>query len=185
MKRAALFSAAVIILIPAVALLCPLYKQQRDKWIVENLESKVVPFLIRNNVTFYSDNGCKQIRYGTVEAASPKGCAYRANISDPSKKTTPDFSSADEKLFDMTKQVLASGSSKKIVDVGSEYTRYDSPNAPRPPEEIGTAFSISCFFCRVRYVYWPNYKSLPAGWEGEIKYTPVNRNWYRVDEDWN
>jgi hypothetical protein len=163
-----------------------LFPQQKDKWFTENLEAKVVPFLIQNDIKFFSDeSSCKQIRYGTVEAASPKGCAYRENISDPTTKTRPDFSGADETLFDMTTQILKAGSPKKIVQIGTEYTRYDAPNAPRPPEAIGTAFYVSCFFCRTRYVYWPDYEALPQNWDGEISYTPINKSWFRVNEDWN
>ena len=178
-----MFVGTAIIVVLALAFLFP---RQNDVSIASSLELKVVPFLVQNDVKFYSDrSGCKQIKYGAIEAASPKGCAYRENISDPPKKATPDFSSADEKLFTATKQTLVSASPERIVQIGTEFTRYDAPDTPRPPQEIGTAFYVDCFFCRTRYVYWPNYRSLLSDWEGEISYTPINENWYRVDEDWN
>ena len=51
MKRAAIFFGGLIILILAIFVLFP---RQKDKSITENLEAKVVPFLIQNDIKFFS-----------------------------------------------------------------------------------------------------------------------------------
>jgi hypothetical protein len=44
------------------------------------------------------------------------------------------------------------------------------------------AFDLNCWFCnRTRYVYEPNYV-LPEDVENEMWFTPINQNWYQVDE---
>ena len=184
MKRALLFFAALGILVLVIVFVYPLYKQQKDKLIARNLESKIIPFLVQNKISYFSDEPkCKQIRHGLVQAASPKGCAYIENVTDASKKEIPDFNNGDKFLFEKTKEVLASAGPEKIFMIGTEYTRYDDPQAPQPPQNIGTALYVECFWCRTRYVYWPDYKSLPRSWQGDIIYTPINKDWYRVNED--
>jgi hypothetical protein len=98
-------------------------------------------------------------------------------------KAIPDFNIEDKKKFEATRKVLQSQPIVKIAEIGTEYTRYDDPQAPHPPENVGVAFYTECFWCKTRYVYWPNYKSLPPDWIGEIRYIPINKNWYRVEED--
>jgi hypothetical protein len=95
------------------------------------------------------------------------------------------FSDADGILFNKTQQALSNAMLTNIVDIAAEYTSVFDPRSPQPPQEIGIGFHVSCFFCRTRYVYWPDYKTLPPDLEGEISYTPIDKNWYRVDEDWN
>jgi hypothetical protein len=177
MKRVILFFGAVIILILVITALYPLYRQQRDRWIVENLQRNVLPFLLENNVVdFVNRNDCKAIKYRSLLATSPVLCTYV-------NKEGREFSDADWSMFNQTLQVLNKGSIVEIVDVGYEYTRIDDPQGPRPPASIGTAFYIDCFWCRTRYVYWPDYKALPRSWQGDIIYTPINKDWYRVNED--
>jgi hypothetical protein len=179
MKRAAIFFGAVVILILAVVFIYPLLNRQKEKWLVNTLETKIMPFLQANDIKGFVDrDNCKAIHYHSIFATDPVRCTYV-------NQTEQQFSDADRILFNKTRQVLSNAMLTNIVDIGTEYTRYDSPTAPRPPEAVGTAFYVSCFFCRTRYVYWPDYKALPQGWEGEISYTPINKNWYRVEEDWN
>jgi len=169
-----------------IEVLYPSYQSLRDRQIAGALESTAVPFISRNDIHFFSDNGkCKQIQYGTIETASPQGCAYRENVSDPSGKNIPSFSRADEKIHKDLQKILEEATSKKIVDIQIEYPLLRPEHASVTQAPMGLGFHVSCFFCRVRYVYWPDYKQLPPDIEYEIYYTPLNENWYRVDQDWN
>ncbi|MBE9182687.1 hypothetical protein IQ268_29560 [Oculatella sp. LEGE 06141] len=47
-------------------------------------------------------------------------------------------------------------------------------------------FNINCLLCgRVRYEYQPNYGIVPQDIPNEMWFTPINHNWYKVEEDWN
>ncbi len=59
------------------------------------------------------------------------------------------------------------------------YIQYDEQDKIKSAE-----FGINCFFCRTRYVYEPNY-TLPADDPGELYHYGINKDWYRVEEDWN
>jgi hypothetical protein len=72
-----------------------LFPNQNDSLITIRLEAEAVPFLTQNRIYFVSDRSdCRQIRYGAIKAASPKGCAYKENVTDPSMKTILEFSVA-------------------------------------------------------------------------------------------
>jgi hypothetical protein len=179
MRRAVSFFGAVIILILVAVVTYPLLKQTKEKWVVNALESKIVPFLQANDIKGFVDrDNCKAIHYHSIFATDPLRCTY---VNQPAQQ----FSDADGILFNKTQQALSNAMLTNIVDIAAEYTSVFDPRSPQPPQEIGIGFHVSCFFCRTRYVYWPDYKTLPPDLEGEISYTPIDKNWYRVDEDWN
>jgi hypothetical protein len=96
------------------------------------------------------------------------------------------FSNDDQLIFGQIKGKLDSIATEEFDGIQLEYPlTYESEHASLSREPIGIGFYIDCSFCRTRYVYWPNYKELPPNIEGEIIYTPINQNWYRVDQDWN
>lgn len=188
MKRKLVIIFTIILFITiAVGVIYPMYNSWRDRRIVIALESKVIPFVKQNQIKFFSnEEKCRQIQYGIVEAASPKGCAYVENRTDESKKAIADFTNTDEKLFDDFKKLLNEATSKEFISIGYEYPiSYRPEHAALPQTPIGMAFYVHCLFCRTRYVYLPNYQKLPPDIEGEIFYVPLDKNWYRVDQDWN
>jgi hypothetical protein len=162
----------------------PAYSSWQDEQIVSGLEIKVVPFVNQNAISYFvNDPDCKQLNYGLIQAASPQGCAYKENVTDSSKKNIPDFTNVEQDIFSKTEQVLKSVSGKHFSKIRPEYTTATSSISGA--SKIGLGFHLDCSFCRVRYVYWPGYQSLPQDIHGEINYTQINNNWYRVDEDWN
>jgi len=157
---------------------------QRDKKVVGNLESEVLPFVKSNNIQYYFDlDWCKAIgnddrvvaeNIGQINPSSGN-CAKRLTLV----QNVQPFSQQDQELFGLTKQVLNNSTREDFIQISPEYSSL--------PEHkyIGLAFHIECFWCRTRYVYWQNYDNLPPNEVGEIRYTPINSNWYRIDEDWN
>lgn len=182
MKRTLIIFGIIVLIIASIIvgiiLLYPTYRQKKDMRIVVSLEAKAIPIVLQNDVKFFSDKEkCKRIKYGVIEAASPQGCAYIKNITDESKKLIPDFSGSDQALFNRIKDALREIPSEKFNELRPEYQSAFSK------VEIGIGFHIACSFCRVRYIYWPEYQSLPPDVKGDIYYTSINENWYRVDED--
>ena len=186
MRKILVIVSVVLLFVIGVVVFYPHYKMWKDRQITSSLESKVIPFIQENEITYFVDDICRQIKYGMVEAASPEGCAYIENQTDETKKDIPDFSTVDEKIFDELEDLLSNATQDKFESIELEYPLfYRSEHASLPQTPIGLAFDEHCTFCRVRYVYWPNYEKLPPNIEGEIRYTPIDKNWYRVDQDWN
>jgi hypothetical protein len=188
MKKKILMSiGAVAVLIITFVVIQPIYSSWKDERITAALETKVIPFVNEKEITFFSEtNECKQVQYDSVDAASPQGCAYIWNQTDESKKDIPDFNSTDQSVFNRVKADLAEVPFKKFIEIVPEYPLfYRAEHVALEHDPIGTGFHIECAFCRTRYVYWPNYRELPPDIEGEIRYIPIDENWYRVDQDWN
>ena len=188
MKRKILIGiTVVIVLVIGFAILRPLYSSWKDNRIVVTLESKAIPLVNEKKVILFAENrGCEQIQYESVQAATPHGCAYIPNQTDESKKSIPDFSGLDRLVFNEIKNDLGKVPFEKFIEIIPEYPLfYRAEHAALGDNPIGTGFHIDCEFCRTRYVYWPNYQKLPPDIEGEVWYTPINKDWYRVDQDWN
>jgi hypothetical protein len=48
------------------------------------------------------------------------------------------------------------------------------------------SFNFNCLLrSRPRYVYRPNYGTVPEDIPNEMWFTPINHDWYKVEEDWN
>ncbi len=163
---------SVLGLIFLLFVLLSVWEQVKEPLIISELESKVLPFAQENSIqNFFDREWCKTITYGLPEISLPK-C-----IPGVGPAAQAPGHPAWVKFFE-TRKVLKSVLSEDFEFIRHEYERTTH-------REIGLAFHVECFFCRVRYVYWPNYTSLPADQPYEIYYTPINSDWYRVDEDWN
>ena len=177
---------AVAVTLVAFVGMQPVYSSWKDKQIVAAIETKVIPFVNEKKITFFTENReCKQIQYASVKAASPQGCAYIWNQTDESKKNIPDFNVTDQSTFNEIKKDLAEVPLKKFIKIIPEYPLfYRKEHVALGDDPMGIGFHIDCAFCRTRYVYWPNYQRLPTDIEGEIWYTKIDENWYRVEQDW-
>ncbi len=155
----------------------------KDAKIVASLESKVLPYVQENIITFYFNrNWCKGLQYNSrsvVEISS-------SSNNSPCVASATTFSDSDRLVFNEISQRLNSVAEEKFRQIDTEYPiSYRPEQANIPHESIGTAFHIDCSFCRTRYVYWPHYTQLPPNIEVEIKYIPINESWYKVEQDWN
>ena len=154
-----------------------------EKSIVNSLQERVIPYIQNNKITFYVDaDWCKAIVYASSSAAE----VPNSNDKGSCLKGALDFSSTNESVFNKLKNKLNLISGEKFRKIDTERPIiYRPEHAGYPYESIGIAFHVDCSFCNVRYVYWPQYKELPQDIEGEIKYIPINDNWYKVEQDWN
>ncbi len=148
-----------------------------DEEIVAQLEANVVPYVLEKEVFQFNDSDwCRILAYGNRTVSS--------QIPDGSPNCLPealDFENEDELIF-------ADLKSKLTNFYAISYERpisYRSEHAGLEGQTFGLGFYISCAFCRTRYVYFPEYESLPPDIDMEIWYTPINSNSYRVDQDWN
>lgn len=163
--------------------------KKKDTKIVAALEERVLPFVEGNNITyFFNQDWCRVLKYKgqvaseTIESTSSEDCGKGTTGSSDTKP----FTNADNEIFEQVRRVLDSVTLEKFNDISPEYPITNRPeHASLGHNEIGLAFGIDCSFCRTRYVYSPNYTKLPPDIEGEIIYTPININWYKVEQDWN
>ncbi len=177
------FLACLAVLFIVAAYFSPLLNSDgRDVRLVQLLETNVVPYIQQNNVSFYFKmDWCEGLRYGSRSVIK---------MSDPS--TSPCLSEGtaflepDRIVFSEIGSLLASISIEGFREIDTEYPlTYRVEHQGLPRESIGIAFHVDCSLCRTRYVYWPHYSQLPPNIDGEITYTRINENWYRVDQDWN
>jgi hypothetical protein len=161
-----------------------------DNEIIKNLETDIVPFVEKENISFFfNQNWCKIIIYNdqnvseTIDSTSPEDCGTRLTGENEFRR----FSDADRDFFNDFEDKLYSSTGEKITSVDTEYpiNRPEQAQLYFEHKPIGIAFHLDCSFCRTRYVYWPKYTQLPPDIEGEIIYIPINSDWYRVEEDWN
>ncbi len=155
----------------------------KDLRIVNSLEKNVLPYIQQNKVSFYFNmDWCKGLQYDSrsvVEISSSSN-----NSSCLNNAST--FSDSDRSIFNEIGKKLSFVSVGKFREIDTEYPiSYRGEQVNIPHESIGLAFHTDCSFCRIRYVYWPQYTELPPSIDGEIKYIPINENWYRVEQDWN
>lgn len=163
---------------------------RKDTRIVEALESNVIPLITAQNIQFFSNKDwCKSINYSgrlvirVEDSTPPESCGIQ--VLDEQNREP--FTAEDQELFDKVKDALGNSFSQEFVEISPEYPLfYRSEHIGFGNKYIGLGFHVDCLFCsRTRYVYWPNYNSLPPDIGGEIIYKPINKNWYRVDQDWN
>lgn len=74
--------------------------------------------------------------------------------------------------------MLLAGVNIRMIEAEFDNTGYQ-------PRLTKATFHVSQFFHRLYYIYEPNHQISEGGIEGEIWDTPINKNWYREDEDWN
>ena len=179
----------LIILVVVVESIYDRYSLKRDEKLVEVLETKVIPFVKENNISFFFDmDWCQVLDYkdrlvsNTVSSTSPEDCGTRfTGGNNPSS-----FTEVDWELFNQTKVILNSSSNKTFTEIAPEFPlSYRPEHASLKRESIGLGFHVKCDFCRTRYVYSPGYTYLPPNIEREIEYIPINANWYKVEQDWN
>lgn len=179
-----LFLLFVTLLISSV----PLLKSNAEKDVrkVQELESSLLSEVIDSNVSYLiNQDWCKaivvdDILYSkTFDSTSDEECGVRlTGISE--------FKSFDE-VISRTFDRIANVSEKNDISQIS----IERPLTQRTEhyglssDSIGIAFHRDCDFCRTRYVYSKNYGTLPDDISGEIKYIPVNSDWFRVEQDWN
>ncbi|MEW5861137.1 MAG: hypothetical protein AB1861_27800 [Cyanobacteriota bacterium] len=159
--------------------------RKNDIEIARSLETTILPFVQENKITFYFDeNWCKAVQYGSSSAVEVFGDAGAGTV--PCLGNAGAFSEQDVAIFDTIRDKLNAVDGAKFRHIETEYPlTYRPEHASLSHESIGLAFGTDCGFCRVRYVYWPEYQQLPPNIEGEITYTPIDRSWYRIDQDWN
>jgi hypothetical protein len=178
-----IFGIIALLVVLAVILTLPDDSPTKDRQIVIELQSEVLPFVLEKNITlFFNQDWCRALKYGetsVVEVLNSTGGSTCLSEGKP-------FSDDDQLIFEETKAKLDSIAAEELSGIQLEYPLiYEPEHANLPRESIGLGFLKKCSFCRIRYVYSPNYEELPSNVESEITYTPINQNWYRVDQDWN
>jgi hypothetical protein len=140
----------------------------------QQIENEILPYIVQNKITLYKDtNWCSAIKYNGY---SKSRVINNSNLNSCLEYSTP-FNETDRKFFDEFKEKMLYSTNKKLILVDTEYdTKHNA---------IGLAFYIKCSFCNTRYVFWPKYNKLPSNIEREIQYTPINVNWYKIEQDWN
>ena len=151
-----------------------------DQKRVDYLEAQVIPYIKSNDIKdFFNMDWCKSLVYGSTSIfkKDDETNVYSCNGNVGSKK---EFNQQDQIIFDELESRL-----KGYRTVKEEYPIDRIEHAYLKRDLIGIAFQPSCFLCLYRYVYSPGYKELPPDIEYEITYTPINSNWFRIDQDWN
>ena len=171
----------LVILVVIIGILSFKDSGTKDVKVVESLETNVLPYIQENKVTFYFNmDWCKGLQYDSRSVVEVSG----SNNSSPCLNNATVFSDSDRSVFNEISQKLNLVSGEKFREINTEYPiSYRPEQANIPHEPIGIAFHTDCSFCRTRYVYWSHYNKLPPDIEGEIKYLPINENWYRIDQD--
>jgi hypothetical protein len=152
-----------------------------DQKQVEYLEAEVIPYIKSKDITFYFDmDWCKALAYASTSVEKVINSTSVYDTCNGPASSTSDFKFEDQLIFDQLKNKLKG---YNRIDIEYPLLRVEHAYVKKVP--IGIAFSLSCFFCSTRYVFSPGYKELPPDIEYEITYTPVNANWFRIDQDWN
>ena len=152
---------------------------KKDLETVQYLETQVIPYLQNNNIIKYTNRDwCKMLIYASTSVNKI------SKDSDPTcngpLKNKQNFSPEDQLIFDQLNSKLTG-----FRDVDTEYPLAEVEHAKLKRDPLGIAFHANCSFCSFRYVYAPGYQELPPDIEYEITYTPLNSNWFRIDQDWN
>lgn len=157
-----------------------MYSSWKDQQIVRSLEAEAVPFVKQNDIQrFFDSDWCRVLEYNSRYVFEVLKSVGSANCGGSSTVGSHDFTEKDNEIFAQTREMLDKASPERITTIAPEFTpNYEHKN-------IGIGFHTDCAFCRTRYVYAPNYQALPPNIEYEIWYTPINKDWYRVDQDWN
>jgi hypothetical protein len=164
-----------------------LTKKHND--IIRQLEQNVLPLIRESEITYYLDEDwCKVLEYNgkiiskTIESTSSESCGKHLTGSND----IAEFNNDDQIVFDKIKEQFLKIESESFNGIKPEYAlTYLIEHKNFTNEPIGLGFYVNCSFCRTRYVFSPNYDVLPPNIEREIKYTPINTNWYLVEQDWN
>ncbi len=186
MKKVLLILIPIVLVFVAGVFLLNVYVHSKDNpseadsMVVAELEKQALPLVEQNDIEYFFDSDWCQIietsekvAYRLINEEATSNCGSR-----PSNKPTVEMTESDIALFEDTES--------KLSNIGNEmFTRIQTEHLLNSEENIGLGFHLDCSFCRTRYVYWPNYEKLPDNVEGEIKYIPINSNWYRVEQDWN
>ncbi len=160
-----------------------------DSMIVSELEKTALPLVEHDNISYFFNSDWCQVLVennvlfsSTIESTSDVDCGTRLTGIEAHNELGDEHRA----LFEKTRITLTNVAGKEFVRVSEEKPiSYEPEHASLKQESIGLAFHLDCDFCRTRYVYWPGYVELPPDIDGEIKYVPINSNWYRVEQDWN
>lgn len=174
------FTFLFLVLVALVGILTNLEKKVDDTKTVEFLELNVLPYINQNKIIFYFDSDwCRALEYDSYKAVELYGNVNGSTCLDGGTEFSPN----DNQVFDLLKQKLILSRQTKFREIDKEYSVNNLINIEN--QYIGTAFHLNCGFCRTRYVYWPQYSKLPSDIDSEIKYIPINKDWYRIEQDWN
>lgn len=143
-----------------------------DEKVVQSLED-LFPRLEKMGVTgFRNQDWCQVLALNGQAFANTEVSTCNFVTTLPTRKFTP---VATEK-FEEVVRILSDAKLNVLAISSIQVTngKFD-----------GAVFHKNCFFCRTRYVFQPGYGSAPEDVPNEIWHTPINQNWYRVEEDWN
>ncbi len=143
--------------------------QQQDSQAVTQIEEKLLPTIIANNVSFYLDSSwCQAIVYNDRIAQK---------LTDPSANNkcldnATQFTDEDVRIFTEIKSI---SQNEKLGVMKISYEKYQN-------NSVGISFHNDCAFCGLRYLYTTSTVQF-VDVEREVKYKQINSNWYKIKQD--
>jgi len=146
-------------------------RREKAKQEVVELE-KLFPLIEKHRVTSYHNLDWYQ----------------RLSYSKGFFTTTKDSRSAlghnDPQAFDDEARAVFDSISKQIDKIGVPISVINEVTFDPRGRLSGAKFHLEAGFIRVYDIYSPNYKTIPEN-GFEQYYSPINKDWYRLIEDWN
>lgn len=148
-----------------------------DKAIAKRLQP-ITLHLEKQQITVYrNQDWCSYFKYNKgLFSKNPED--ERCNVAFSRELVKPFPATAQQDFNDLKQKLLLTGINIRMIEAEFDNTGYQ-------PRLTKATFHVSQSFHRLYYIYEPNHQISEGGIEGEIWDTPINKNWYREDEDWN